>query len=73
MTCGSNSVGETFFRHEIFLDLEGLFDRLRSNSAIAALAPAERDAKFAELVEMVEDTQRIDVTQRARALRYAKR
>jgi SAM-dependent methyltransferase len=63
--------GEMTFRHEIFLDLDGLFDRLRSNSAIAALGESERDAMFAELVGMVDDRERIDVSQRVRALHYS--
>jgi SAM-dependent methyltransferase len=64
--------GETFFRHAIFLDLASLFDRLRSNSAIAALGENERAAMFEELAGMVEDPERIDVSQRARVLRYGR-
>ena len=65
--------GETFFRHQIFLDLPSLFDRLRSNSAIAALTEVEREAMVEELSGLVDDPEHIDVSQRARVLRYGKR
>jgi ubiquinone/menaquinone biosynthesis C-methylase UbiE len=64
--------GETLFRHEIYLDWPSLLDRLRSNSAIAALSDADRAVMFEELSAMVDDPSRIDVSQRARVLRYGK-
>jgi len=63
---------EVSFRNEIFLDLEGLFDRLRSNSSIASLPSVEREKIFAELETMVEDPEHVDASQRVRALSYVK-
>jgi ubiquinone/menaquinone biosynthesis C-methylase UbiE len=61
------------FRNEIYLDLEALFDRLRSNSAIAGLPEAARAEQFNELASMVDDPTHIDASQTVRVVSYAKR